>query len=272
MWRELRVSVVVACAVLVAGCGVMNRLTFIRPSTGKGEYTKVAPTYDVSGGKKKGRDPGDAAMLLASATMLYQRGDLAGAEGLARKALKAQPGSGDANTLLGLVASARSDEAAAGKFYQAASAAAPGNGIYANNYGGWLCANGRAGESLDWFDRALADPSYPTPAAALANAGECAVKAGQPTRAETSWRGALALDANNLAALAGMAALEFGNGHYLEARAFVERWLALTPDDAAGLGLAAQTEQKIGDNVAASRYRSRLQAISSGSTAAPRTQ
>jgi type IV pilus assembly protein PilF len=272
MWREMRVLAVGACVVLAAGCGFVDRLTFIRPSTGSGKYTQIAPRYDVTGGRKPGQDPGDATMLLASATVLYQRGQLADAEGLARKALKAQPGSGDAHTLLGLIASARGDEVAAGKFYQAAAAAAPGNGIYANNYGGWLCANGRAGESLDWFDRALADPAYPTPVAAMANAGECAVKAGQPVRAESSWRGALALDANNLAALAGMAALEFDNGHYMEARAFAERWLALAPDDAAGLSLAAQTEQKLGDNVAASRYRSRLQAISSGSNAAPRTQ
>lgn len=272
MLREARVAAVALGAMLVAGCGLADRLTFIRPSTGSGKYTQVAPRYDVSGGRKQGQDPGDAPMLLASATVLYQRGQLAEAEVLARKALKAQPGSPDANTLLGLVAGARGDEAAAGKLYQAAASAAPGNGIYANNYGGWLCANGRAAESLDWFDRALADPAYPTPVAALSNAGECAAKAGQPARAETSWRGALALDANNLAALAGMAALEFGNGRYMEARAFVERWLALAPEDAAALGLAAQTEQKIGDNVAASRYRSRLQAISSGSTAVPRTQ
>lgn len=272
MRHKAQVAVLAVFAMLASGCGVMDRLTFIRPSTGSGKYTQIAPRYDVSGGNKRGQDPGDAPLLLASATALYQRGDLAGAEIQARKALKAQPGSGDANTLLGLVASARGDEAAAGKLYQAASASAPGNGIYANNYGGWLCANGQAPESLDWFDRALADPAYPTPVAALANAGECAVKAGQPARAESSWRRALALDPNSLQALAGMAALEFESGHYLEARAFVERWLALAPDDAAGLSLAAQTEQKIGDNVAASRYRSRLQAISSGSNAVPRTQ
>lgn len=270
MWHEARVLAVMAIAALVSGCGVMDRLTFIRPSTGNGKYTQVAPRYDVSGKKRQGN--GDAAMLLASASVLYQRGELVDAEGLARKALKAQPGSGDANTLLGLIANARGDAAAAGKFYQAASAAAPGNGIYANNYGGWLCANGRAAESLDWFGRALADPAYPTPVAALANAGECAAKAGQPERAEANWRGALALDAVNLPALAGMATLEFGRSRYLEARAFVERWLAIAPDDAAGLQLAAQTEQKIGDNAAASRYLSRLQAISPGSTTAPRTQ
>lgn len=270
MRREMRMLAVVALAALASGCGIADRLTFIRPSTGNGKVTQVAPRYDVSG--KKGQDGGDARMLLASASMLYQRGELAEAEGLARKALKAEPGSGDANTLLGLIANARGDVAATGKFYQAASAAAPGNGIYANNYGGWLCANGRAEESLGWFDRALADPTYPTPVAALANAGECAAKAGQPARAEASWRGALALDAVNLPALAGMAVLEFGRGRYMEARAFVERWLAVAPDDAAGLQLAAQTEQKIGDNAAAARYLSRLQAISSGSTTAPRTQ
>lgn len=264
--------VVLGCMLMLAtGCRQLERLSIVRPSAHSRGYTQVAPRYDVSG-DKKGQGTADVPIQLASATALYQRGELAEAEGLARAVLKEQPGSGDANTLLGLIASTRGESAAAGKFYQAAASAAPGNGIYANNYGGWLCANGRAAEALGWFDRAVADPAYPTPAAAQANAGECAVKAGQPERAEASWRSALALDPDNLVALAGMATLEFGSGRYMEARAFVERWLALAPSDTAGLGLAAQTEQKIGDNVAASRYLSRLQAISSGSTVVPRTQ
>lgn len=270
MRREALATAVLGC-MLAAGCSQLERLTIIRPSAKARGYTQIAPRYDVSG-DKGAREAADVPMLLAAATTLYRRGEIADAEELARKALKAQPGSGDANTLLGLIANARGEAAAAGKFYQAAATAAPGNGIYANNYGGWLCANGRAAESLDWFDRALADSAYATPVAALANAGECASKAGQPARAEANWRGALALDATQLQALAGMAALEFGRGSYLEARAFVERWLAVAPEDVAALQLAVQVEQKTGDNLAASRYLSRLQAISPGSTTVPRTQ
>ncbi len=269
MRREFAALVVLG-SLLLAGCSQLERLTLIRPSAQHRGYTQIAPRYDVSG--KHGQDSGDAAMLLASASLLYQRGELADAEAMARKAQKLQPGSGDAGTLLGLVADARGDPAAAGRHFQAAAASAPGNGVYANNYGTWLCANGRAAESLDWFDRALADPAYPTPVRALANAGECARKAGQPVRAEASWRAALALDAVDMQALAGMASLAFTQGDYLEARAFVERWLAVAPDDVAALQLAMQVEEKTGDNVAASRYRSRLQAISPGPTTAPRTQ
>ncbi len=136
----------------------------------------------------------------------------------------------------------------------------------------WLCANGRVAESLEWLGRAIADPAYPTPALALANAGSCAERAGQLERAEASWRQALALDPVSAPALSGMAALKFASGQYMDARAFTERWLATTPDDPEGLRLAIQVEQKLGDNAAASRYLSRLQAIPSGSGPAPRTQ
>ena len=69
-----------------------------------------------------------------------------------------------------------------------------------------------------------------------------------------------------------MAALQYQLGRYMDARAFVQRWLAVTPDDRDGLRIAADTEIKLGDNVAASRYLSRLQAIPPGPTTAPRAQ
>lgn len=269
MWHKALVPVLLGC-MLATGCSQLERLTIIRPSAKQRSYTQVAPTYDVSG--KKGHASVDPELLLASAADMLQRGQLDEAERLARKALATKSNSGDANTLIGAIADARGDSAAAGKAYYAAAAGGGGNGGYANNYGGWLCANGRAAESLEWFDRALADPAYATPDGVLANAGACAHIAGQEGRAEASWRRLLALNAQSVPALAGLAELEFERGNGLEARAFAERWLALSPDDADGLRLAAKIEQKLGDNVTASRYLSRLQAISSGPTTVPRTQ
>jgi len=207
-----------------------------------------------------------------SASDLYQQGNFAQAQALAERALKAEPRSGDAHTVLGAIADARGDARVAGVHYGKAIEIAPNTGIYANNYGHWLCTNGRAAESLAWFDRAVADPAYPTRGRALANAGGCAQQAGQPDRAETSWRLALALDPVNAPALSGMAALKFARGEYLDARAFSERWLTIAPDSPEGLRLAIEVEQKLGDNAAASRYLSRLQAIPSGSGPAPRKQ
>ena len=260
-----------AASVLAAGCSKLERLTIVRPSAARGEYTKVAPTYDVSG-KQASLRAADATQLLMSAADLYQQGDYVQARILAERALRAEPRSADAHALLGAIADASGDARRAGVHYGKAVEIAPKTGINANNYGSWLCANGRTAESLEWFDAAIADPTYPTPGIALANAGNCAQQAGQPVRAEASWRQALALDPGNRAALSGLAGLKFAGGLYLDARAFSERLLAIAPDDAEGLRMAIQVEQKLGDNAAASRYLSRLQAIPTGFGPAPRAQ
>ncbi len=270
MQRRLLVALVAAC-VSASGCSKFERLTIVRPSAARGEYTQVAPTYDVTGKPGRARNT-DVPHLLMMASDLYQQGDFVQAQGLAERALKAEPRSGDAHTVLGAIADARGDARVAGGHYAKAVEIAPSTGIYANNYGSWLCANGRAAESLDWFDRAIADPAYPTRGQALGNAGKCAQQANQPVRAEASWRLALALDPVSAPALSGMAALKFASGQFMDARAFTERWLATRPDDPEGLRLAIQVEQKLGDNVAASRYLSRLQAIPSGSGPVLRTQ
>lgn len=269
--RREALALLLVPMLLAAGCSRLERLSIVRPSAARGDYTQVAPTYEVSDQGRKGA-PMPATQALARATSLYRAGKLGEAEQLAKQVLKQDPRSADAHTLLAAIASARGDEASAGKHYQQAVAIDPGTGAYANNYGTWLCANGRAAESLGWFDKALADPGYHTPAAAHANAGQCAQGLGMADRAEASWRQALALDPDSLPSLSGMATLQFARGQYLDARAFAERWLALAPTDAEGLQLASRIEQKLGDNVAAQRYLFRLQATSPGSTTAPRAQ
>ena len=129
-----------------------------------------------------------------------------------------------------------------------------------NNYGAWLCTNGSPAEALVWFDRALKDPRYPTPASALANAGGCALKVGQYQRAERDLRSALALDPSNSYALASMAESEYHAGRYFEARAFTERRFAAAFSIQAVLLLAAEIEERLGDRAAASRYVQRLRA------------
>lgn len=263
------VIAVLACG-LLGGCSQLERLTIIRPSAHIRSTTQVAPTYDVSG--RHSRKAGDAYQLMASATDYFQRGEYDQAERLLQQALRIPGAAADANTLLGMIADARGQSALAGKYYEAATVAAPNGAPYANNYGKWLCANGRPADSLAWFERALGNPAYTTPVASLSNAGECAQAAGQADRAERYWRAALGMDPKALLALSGMARLEFARGNYMDARAFTERWLALAPTDPAGLRLAADTEQKLGDNAAASRYLSRLQALSPGTPPVPPTQ
>jgi len=242
-----------AIAVL-AGC---SRLTFVKPNLKRHGYRSVAPEYDIrADSKASGRI---AAMdHTALAEQALRNGQVDQAQTEAKAALKADAGFADAYTVLALVESQRGNPAEAGRNYARAVALEPTRGVLLNNYGAWLCANGRAAESLGQFDAALADPSYPTPAAALANAGSCALTAGQGGRAAANLQRALALDPGNPVALAAMAQSEYNAGHYFQARAFSERRLAAAPATVTVLQLASQIEQKLGDTAAAARYVQRI--------------
>ena len=245
------VALVAIASMLAVGC---SRLSFIKPDTDRGSYTQVTPDYNVR------ENPGErrrVAVLdaLGLAGVALQRGDLASAEAQARAALKIEPKSADAYTVLAVIAGQRGQRDLAGKNYAKAVQLAPGDGDALNNYGAWLCANGRAAESLAQFSAALQDPGYTTPAAALGNAGACALRAGQASLAEENLRRALQFDPNNVAALGAMAQLRFNQAQFLDARAFMQRRLVAAPADRDSLLLAAQIEDRMGDAAAAARYR-----------------
>ncbi len=248
--RDAFAPVVLAC-LLVAGC---SRLTFVKPDTDRGSYTQVTPDYDIRESPDDKRRMGllDA---LGLAGLALQRGDLDSAETQVRAALKIDPKSADAYTLLAVIADQRGQADAAGGYYAKAVQLAPGKGDVLNNYGAWLCGHGRVADSLAQFDAALQDPAYATPAAALGNAGACALRAGQAARAEDNLRRALQIDPGNVAALGAMAQLRFNQGQYLDARAFMQRRLVAAPADRDALLLAAQIEDRMGDAAAAARYR-----------------
>ena len=251
-----RGALLLALALLAIGC---SRLTFVKPKLERGKFTQVAPDYEVRESKGERRQR-SAATALALAEQRLHAGDLAEAERQARAAAAADPASADAHTLLAVIASQRGDAARAGDEYARAMRLAPTRGATLNNYAAWLCGNGQAAESLPLFERALADPAYPTPVAALANAGACALAAGQPARADRDLRRALQLDPTNLVALAALAQNEYRAGRYLEARAVSERRLAAAPASPEVLQLASQIEEKLGDTAAAARYVQRLRA------------
>ena len=254
-----------------------SRLTFVRPK-GKMESLsgqQVAPEYSVKDSPEVKRRQSVQTML-ARATQRLHAGELDPAEKDVRSALKLDPGSADATTLLAVIEDRRGRAQEAGQLYRRAAELAPGQGAAQNNYGAWLCANGAAAESLVWFDRAVQAPGYATPVLAMANAGSCALTSGQTERAERDLRLALSRDPSNTTALGAMAELEFDRQHYLPARAFIERRLASGPATAAVLKLASQIEDRLGDKAAASRYVQRIRAefpdaqdVNSGGNAGP---
>ncbi|MFL6958644.1 type IV pilus biogenesis/stability protein PilW [Nocardiopsis yanglingensis] len=216
-----------------------------------------APVYSV-------RDPDNVRRqvrlqdLLALAARDMQVGDLDAAERKAREALKLAPESPDALVLLAGIDERRGRTQQAGESFRRAAEQAPQRGDILNNYGAWLCQQGRPAESLVWFDRALQAPGYATAAEAQANAGGCALDAGQFERAERDLRAALATLPGNPVALEAMAQLSFRQGRYMEARAFAERRIAAAPATRSVLQLASQIEARLGDRAASDRYIQRI--------------
>ncbi|MFC0677768.1 type IV pilus biogenesis/stability protein PilW [Lysobacter korlensis] len=240
-------GVLLLCASILAGC---TRLSFVKPDVSRGGYERVAPEIDV---KPTRRDNG-AASLVNLARVRLQSGANEEALKLARQAVKRDPKSVDAHMLLALALDRSGAAGKAGVHHQRAAELGPTRGEAQNNYGVWLCGQGRAAESLRWFEAALAVPGYPTPSAALANIGTCALEAGQAALAERALRQAIEVDPENPVALAALAKLAFAKGRWLEARAFSQRRLAAAPPDVTSLQLASQIEQQLGDTAAARRY------------------
>lgn len=254
MRHEASTRVVLAC--VVGAClaiGACSRLTFVKPDLHRSSFTKVAPDYNVS---STAQDEKRVAAIerIGAASQQLRSGNLEEAESQAVAALDADPDSVDAYTLLAVIAQQRGQVTKSGEFYARAASLAPNNGLAQNNYGTWLCSNGRSQQSLPYFDSALKDPSYKTPAAALANSGTCALRSGQGARADLYLERAIGLDPNNPVALAALARRSYEAGKYMRARAFSQRRLAAAPASAQVLLLASQIEQKLGDTDAAARY------------------
>lgn len=175
-----------------------------------------------------------------------------------QRAVKLDPSSPDAYTMLGFLYEQINRPVQAEANYAKSVKLAPDKGDYLNNYGQWLCRSGHPAEADPLFRKALADPFYKTPMIALGNAATCAAKAGKPELAENYNRQALALDPNNADALLAMASIQYQHGNYMSARGFMERLLAVGKAAPVSLELAAQIEDKLGNHDGARDYRNRI--------------
>lgn len=239
---------VLFCALALAGCG---------KETVKSGPLAVAPVYTVRDDASIRQRVGYQDQITL-ASQAIRGGDLDAAEKRLRAAIKIDGARADAYMLQAGIAARRGNSAEAGQLYAKAAQQAPERGDVLNNYGAWLCTNGREAESLALFDRAAQSPGYASPGSALANAGGCALDAGQPERAARDLKRALELEPTNAYALESMARSEYAQGRYMAARAFSERRLAAAPATRSVLQLASQIEARLGDNVASGRYLKRI--------------
>lgn len=186
------------------------------------------------------------------------QGELEMARDKLLRALELDPHSVAGHTVMAVLQERIGRPDAAEKHYARAVELKPEGGAENNNYGTFLCASGRYADAQVHFERAVADPFYRTPAVAHANSGFCALKNGNRELAERSLRAALQHDPRNATVLFELARLSLANNDAMRARAFLQRFEAISAEMPQALALGAEIEQALGDNAAASQYRRRL--------------
>lgn len=139
------------------------------------------------------------------------------------------------------------------------------NASITNNYGRFLCEQGDYQEGIVLLKQALQMPLNNKKWFAYANMGLCEAKHGDLVLAEHNFRQALRVNKNYAPALFEMQKISYHSGKYMSARAFLERYLAVSKHNAQTLWYAVQTERSLGNEQLTNEYREKLFSLFPGS-------
>lgn len=239
MWPDWRSPALLLIVLLLAGCAGSNTRSGVQ-SGAASEQLKAAEVHTELGQR------------------YMERGQLETALEKLRKALSFDSSYVPAHTVIAVLYERIGNVTLAERHYRRAQQLEPDKGSTNNNLGQFLCRSGHAEESLAYFERAVADPFYRTPAAAQLNAGTCLLRLQRPADAVVKLREALALEPENADALFQMAHALVQQDDFFHARAFVQRFDALGQPNPAALLLGYTIETSLGERDAARDYARKL--------------
>ena len=176
-----------------------------------------------------------------------------------KQALLADPNLADAYSVRALIYMDMGETRLSEENFQRAMSLAPNNPDLINNYGWFLCQNGRAAASINYFDTALKSRSYQSPSKALNNAGLCSLKLNNLAAAERYFKQAFQFDPTNQSATLNLARLHYNRREYERAQFYVGRLVKSDDFSAEVLWLAIKTEHKLGDRVTENSLGTQLQ-------------
>lgn len=142
--------------------------------------------------------------------------------------------------------------------FEKAIALKPDDASAISNYGRFLCDKGQYGPAMAKLQEAIALPLNTRKWFALGNAGNCELKQGDIRRAEEYLRTALQQNESYAPALLGMVKISNKKGEHFKARAFLERYTAVSPHTSETLWYAMQTERQLGNQQLAEELRQQL--------------
>ena len=240
-WQAPRTLLAVTLCALLVGCG--------------GKSTTI------KGDEELGLDPQDspAELYVKMAEEYYARGQTEVAFRRAQQAVKADNKYPRAHAWLAFLFEELRQNDEAAKHYERAVALAPNNADILNAYASFLCRQRKYAEADANFLKAASNPVYTTPWIALTNAGNCALDAGNATKADTHYRAAIQKNPAFGPALVKMAELAMKRGDAKGAKDYIDRYFK--PETARipgasriALQVGAEAERKLGNRKRAAYY------------------
>jgi type IV pilus assembly protein PilF len=163
-----------------------------------------------------------------------------------------------AHSVLALSYEQLDNDRLAAEHHQKAIRAEPENFSVRNAYAVFLCGQERYEEAMAQFERAAGVPENDDAEVTLTNAGVCMSNKPDYARAESLLRQALKKKPGYGEALVQLSLLMYKTEEFLQARAFVERYLATNRATPEVLFLAVQIERSLGNDRARTDYENQL--------------
>lgn len=230
--------------ILLAGCASGNYAAR--------QENELATSFDKTDNQKRAR------IRLQLAIGYYQQGQMNIALDEIKLALQTDSEFADAYSMAGLIYMDLGETRLAEDNFSRAIRLAPNDPDLSNNYGWFLCQNGRAQQSIAYFESALRNKAYQSPAKALNNAGTCSVILKDTVAAERYFNEAFRSDPSNPTTSTNLARINYERGDLERARFYITRVTKADVLSAEVLWLAVKIERKMGDRAAESSFATQL--------------
>lgn len=225
-----------ALCVLVAGC--ISTTTGVRPT--EGDDDNAAQQYFQLGAR------------------YFRNGSYELARERLHRAIDLDPRMGIAHSTLALTYEQLGNVRLATEHHDKAVRYEPGNFDVRNAYAVFLCGQKRYDEAKVQFQRAVEVPENDNREIMLTNAGVCMSQKPDYGQAETFLRQALEQKPGYGEALLQMSLLKYRTNEFLQARAFLQRFLSTNKSTPDVLYLGVQIEKALGDDRASTDYANQL--------------
>lgn len=191
-----------------------------------------------------------ARIRLQLAVGYFEQGQTTVALDEVKQALNSDPDFPDAYNLRGLIYMRLNDMRLADDSFRRALSLNPNDPNVLHNYGWMQCQQGRYGEAVESFKRAIVNPTYGGRAKTWLTQGLCQARAGQNADAEFSLGRSFELDAGNPVTGYNLASLLYQRRDYQRAQFYIRRINNSQLANAETLWLGIKVEHRLGNFLA----------------------